>query len=81
MKLKFIGKYNGPETISYPPYTFVGREPLEVDPETDMGRRLCGNREFEEVHPLDHDGNGEPGGSLSGDNATAKKRGRPKKEI
>ena len=64
MLLKFIGQYTGAETICYPPYTFTGREPLEVDETTDMGRRLAGNVEFEQVHPLDHDGNGEPGGSL-----------------
>ena len=80
MLLKFIGTYNGPETISYPPYTFIGREPLEVDPATDMGRRLTHNPEFEHVHPLDHDGDGELGGSLPGEQATAKKRGRPRKD-
>lgn len=75
MKLKFIGEYTGGRnSISYPPYEFAGREPLEVDPETDMGRRLCNNPEFEHVDPLDHDGDGEKGGSLP------KKRGRPRKD-
>lgn len=50
MKLRFIGKYTGGRnTISYPPYTFVGHEPTVVDARTGMGRRLSHNPEFEEV--------------------------------
>lgn len=73
MLFKFIGRYTNSHTsINASGVTFQGREPAEVtDP--DGVRRLSGNPEFEKVHPLDHDGNGEPGGSLP------KRRGRPKK--
>ena len=50
MKLKFIGTYTGGRTsISYPPYTFHGHEPTEVDGRTGMGKRLANNPEFEAV--------------------------------
>lgn len=62
--LRFIGKYNGAPTIAMGEYVFVEREPVKVDETTDMGRRLVGNPDFELADPLDHDGNGEKGGSL-----------------
>lgn len=36
--------------------------------------------EFTAADPLDHDGDGEKGGSLQGENATARRRGRPRKK-
>lgn len=73
MLFKFIGQYtNGHTSISASGVTFEGRDPAVVtDPEAI--RRLSNNVEFVEVDPLDHDGNGEKGGSLP------KPRGRPKK--
>lgn len=63
-KLRFIGTYNGGRTsIAMGEYVFEGRKPTMVDETTDMGRRLMGNPEFS-ADPLDHDGNGESGGSL-----------------
>lgn len=61
---KFIGQYtNGHTSISYGDVTWQGHDPAEV---TDPAwiARLSRHPEFEEVHPLDHDGNGEKGGSL-----------------
>ena len=70
--LKFTGEYtNGRETITYLGCTFQGHEPREVPSE--VSELLAGHPEFEEVNPLDHDGNGVKGGSLP------KKRGRPGK--
>lgn len=76
MLMRFIGQYtNGHTSISASGVTFEGDEPAEVtDPEAI--RRLSGNPEFETVHPLDHDGDGEKGGSLP-----KARRGRPKKET
>ena len=72
MRLRFTGKYtNGRETITYLGCTFEGHEPREVSAE--VAELLANHPEFEKVDPLDHDGNGEKGGSLP------KKRGRPKK--
>lgn len=73
MLFKFTGRYTGANTsINACGVVFEGDEPSEVsDPEAI--RRLSGHPEFEEVGPLDHDGDGEPGGSLP------KKRGRPPK--
>lgn len=79
MLFKFIGLYtNGHTSISASGVTFEGHEPAEVtDPEAI--RRLSHNPEFVKVDPLDHDGDGEKGGSLPGPKATAK-RGRPSKQ-
>lgn len=73
MLFKFIGQYTGGRTsINACGVVFEGTDPAEVtDP--DAIRRLSGNAEFEAVDPLDHDGDGEKGGSLP------KKRGRPPK--
>lgn len=62
--LRFIGTYNGEETITMGQYVFEGREATEVDETTDMGRRLMGNPDFS-ADALDHDGNGKKGGSTS----------------
>lgn len=74
MLFKFIGRYtNGHTSINASGVVFEGNEPADVtDPEAI--RRLSGNPEFEAVDPLDHDGDGEKGGSLP------KKRGRPAKK-
>lgn len=37
--------------------------------------------EFDPTGPLDHDHDGKPGGSLAGDNAVARRRGRPPKVV
>jgi hypothetical protein len=81
MKLKFIGQYTGGRTsIEMGDYVFEGHEPTEVDGRTAAGKKLAGNPDFEVVGPLDHDGDGEKGGSLKGEKATAKQRVRkPKK--
>lgn len=73
MRFRFIGTYTGGRgSINACGVDFQGHEPAEVtDPEGI--RRLSGNPEFEKVlSPLDHDGDGKPGGSLP-------KRGRPRK--
>lgn len=63
--LRFIGDYTcGRDTLQMGPYLFIGREPLEVDPQDPIGKRLLNNPDFEALHPLDHDGDGEKGGSL-----------------
>lgn len=64
MLFRFIGTYtNGHTSINASGVDFQGHEPADVtDPEGI--RRLLGNPEFERVHPLDHDGDGKPGGSL-----------------
>lgn len=73
MLFKFIGQYtNGHTSITVMGVTFEGHDPAEVT-DAEAIRRLSNNIEFEEVHPLDHDGDGEKGGSLP------KKRGRPRK--
>lgn len=65
--LKFIGTYTGGrETLEMGPYLFVGREPVEVDASDPIGARLLKNPDFEAFHPLDHDGDGKPGGSRPG---------------
>jgi hypothetical protein len=75
MKLKFIGQYNGGQTsITMGEYTFEGHDPIEVDGRTAEGKKLAGNPDFEAVGALDHDGDGEKGGSLKGEKATAKKK-------
>lgn len=72
MIFRFIGKYtNGHTRINACGVWFEGHEPSEVPPEAVA--RLSRNIEFEQVHPLDHDGNGVKGGSLP------KKRGRKPK--
>lgn len=75
MLFKFTGRYtNGHTSINACGVTFEGNEPAEVtDPEAI--RRLSNHPEFEEVDPLDHDGDGEKGGSLP-----KVRRGRPPKE-
>ena len=75
--MRFIGQYtNGHTTISYLGCTFEGHEPREVSAE--VAALLANNPEFETIHPLDHDGDGEPGGSLP-DAVKPRKRGRPRK--
>lgn len=74
MRMKFIGQYtNGRETITYLGCTFEGHEPREVP--TEVAELLANHPEFEVIHPLDHDADGKPGGSLP------KKRGRPRKRA
>lgn len=74
MKFRFIGKYtNGHTSVFSNGVTFFGREPSEAEGEAAL--RLARHPEFVEVHPLDHDGDGEKGGSLP------KKRGRPRKVV
>ncbi len=76
MKYRFVGTYSGDETISCGGVTWHGREPSEVT-DAEWLRRLANHPEFEAVpddaDPLDHDGDGEKGGSLP------KKRGRKPK--
>ena len=61
--MRFIGQYtNGHTTISYLGCTFEGHDAREVSAE--VAAFLAGNPEFETIHPLDHDGDGEKGGSL-----------------
>lgn len=77
MRFRFIGTYTGAETITICGVKFVGREPSEATTK-EACRRLPRHPEFEEVHPLDHDGDGVKGGSLP--NAVApRKRGRKPK--
>jgi hypothetical protein len=74
MLFRFIGQYtHGRDTIDMG-VVFEGQEPSFVA-DAELARRLLNNPEFEvvEAGPLDHDGDGAPGGSLP------KKRGRPKK--
>lgn len=75
MHFRFIGLYtNGHTRVASCGVTFEGRAPSEVtDP--DAIRRLNGNPEFIAASPLDHDGDGKPGGSLP------RKRGRPRKDV
>jgi hypothetical protein len=63
MLFRFVGKYTGGRTTINAGVDFVEREPSRVD-DPELIRRLSNNPEFEVVHPLDHDGDGEPGGSL-----------------
>jgi hypothetical protein len=74
MLFRFIGQYTNGRDMINAGADFYGREPSFVD-DAELQRRLSNNPEFEavEAHPLDHDGDGEKGGSLP------KKRGRPKK--
>lgn len=73
MRFRFIGTYTGGRvSINACGVDFQGHEPADV---TDLEgiRRLSSHPEFEKVlSPLDHDGDGKPGGSLP-------KRGRPRK--
>ena len=72
MRYRFIGQYTlGRTSICMNGVTFEGHEPSEVP--ADIEFRFAGNIEFAAVHPLDHDGDGKPGGSLP------RKRGRPRK--
>ncbi len=74
MLFRFIGQYTHGRNSIDMGVVFEGREPSFVA-DAELARRLSNNPEFEavEAHPLDHDGDGEKGGSLP------KKRGRPKK--
>lgn len=93
MRFRFIGDYtNGHTTINSWGLVFHGREPLEVPAE--LVARFARHIEFERIddavsgqtetqtetkaHPLDHDGDGRPGGSLP-DSVKPRRRGRPKK--
>jgi len=78
VRFRFIGQHtNGRTSITYADAVFEGSNPATVtDP--DMIRRLRTHPEFEIIHPLDHDGDGELGGSLP-HNTAPRKRGRPKK--
>lgn len=63
MRFKFVGRYtNGHESITVFGVTFCGHEPADVDDPQSVAR-LEQNIEFQAVHPLDHDGDGKPGGS------------------
>lgn len=63
MRFRFIGEYTNKRNSIDMGVLFEGREPsLVSDPE--LARRLGNNPEFEAVDPLDHDGDGEKGGSL-----------------
>ena len=74
MLFRFIGQYTHGRNSIDMGVVFEGREPSFVA-DAELARRLSNNPEFEavEAHPLDHDSDGEKGGSLP------KKRGRPKK--
>lgn len=72
---RFIGQYtNGHTTVDIDGVLFEGHEPREVE---NPSRRFLNHPEVEKVHPLDHDGDGEKGGSLQGEKAT--RRGRKQK--
>lgn len=65
MKFKFIGRYTGGrDTITMGETTFEGHDPADVD-DPEMVTRLLKNPEFEAIGPLDHDGDGKKGGSVS----------------
>jgi hypothetical protein len=76
MQFKFVGRYtNGHTAITLLGVTFQGHEPMDVtDPV--IAARLKRHPEFQVVHPLDHDGKDGPGGSLSGEKATRRRRKR-----
>ena len=81
MLFKFIGDYTNKHTsINAWGLVFEGREPLEVPAE--LVERFARHVEFEAVgaaaHPLDHDGDGKPGGSLP-DAVKPRRRGRKPK--
>jgi hypothetical protein len=81
VKFRFVGQYTNKHTsINAGGVVFEGHEPATVEcPE--LARRLTNNIEFEAVrHPLDHDGDGRPGGSLP-DSVKPRRRGRPKKNA
>jgi hypothetical protein len=69
MKFRFIGTYtNGHTSINAGGVIFYGNDPSDVE-DTDLIERLTNNQEFEAVgkrDPLDHDGDGKKGGSVSG---------------
>lgn len=74
MLFKFIGRYtNGQTSINASGVTFDGNEPSEVT-DAEAIRRLSNNPEFVAVDPLDHDGDGEKGGSLPGVKAKRRKK-------
>lgn len=81
MLFKFVGRYtNGHTAINACGVIFEGDEPAEVS-DPDAIRRLSQNPEFAAVDPLDHDGDGEKGGSLPGVKATAKRARKPKEQA
>lgn len=70
---RFIGTHtNGRTAITICGVTFTGTEPAQVEGEALT--RLRDHPEFEAVNPLDHDGDGQTGGSLP-----KRRRGRPRK--
>lgn len=80
MLFKFIGQYtNGHTSIDACGVLFEGNDPSEVTDPAAIAR-LSRNPEFDAVDPLDHDGDGEKGGSLPGQQSTVK-RGRRKKSA
>jgi hypothetical protein len=79
MLFKFTGEYtNGHETIDACGVLFHGNEPSEVSDPAAI-KRLSGHPEFEAVDPLDHDGDGEKGGSPKGKRATRSRKKAPAK--
>lgn len=72
MRFRFIGQYtHGRTSIEMNGVLFEGNEPSEVPEE--LLFRFANSLEFEAIHPLDHDANGEKGGSVP------RRRGRSKK--
>jgi len=77
MQMRFIGEYTNDRTsITYLECTFEGHDWRPVTRE--VAALLDGHPEFEMRHPLDHDGDGQKGGSLP-DAVAPRKRGRPRK--
>jgi len=63
MKMRFAGEYtNGRTSLVAFGVTFEGYEPSEVPP--NVAGKFAGHPEFIPADPLDHDGDGEKGGSL-----------------
>lgn len=74
MRFRFTGKYtNGRTTVSIYGATFEGYDPIDVA-DDDVALNLLSHPEVEEVAPLDHDGDGNLGGSLP-----KARRGRPRR--
>lgn len=75
MLYRFTGEFtNGRTSLVQWGIEFAGGEPREVP--ADLAPSFDTHPEFEVVDPLDHDGDGEKGGSLP-----KAKRGRPRKEA
>ena len=78
MLFRFIGEYtNGHTSNTVHGVTFYGTEPAEVT-DKEAIRRLSGNPEFVKADPLDHDGDGEKGGSPKAPRATRTRATRKK---